>query len=160
MKKIKTALSETGEILYLRRELVAVAESATSGIIQNLFSRSVRATDYYQGGISVYNLEQKIRHLNIDFEEGVRSNCVSAEIASQMALGVAELFKTDWGIGFTGYAAPAPLIESERLFGFYAISYRQRIVAAKQLFSKIKKMKTVQENYAEEVFTDFYSLLL
>jgi nicotinamide-nucleotide amidase len=85
---------------------VAVAESLTCGRVQALIGAVSGASDYFAGGITAYSLEQKVAHLSVDRMAAEAVNCVSAQVAEQMARGVARLFRTNWGVGTTGYAEP------------------------------------------------------
>lgn len=118
-----TVLPSLGKRLIARNETIAVAESVTSGAIQWALSSIPDASLFLQGGITVYNLAQKTRQLGIDYDRAKACNCVSQEIANEMAASVIKRFVADWSIGITGYASPVP--ESDgKLYAFYAICYR------------------------------------
>src|ERR1700756_1963648 len=85
---------------------IAVAESVTSGHLQSAFSLAENASEFFQGGITVYNAIQKFKHLHVNMTEAISCNSVSPTIAEQMALNVSKSFASEWGIGITGYAAP------------------------------------------------------
>lgn len=65
------------ELFIKANETVAVAESVTAGLLQLAFSSADFATKYFQGGITVYNIGQKSRHLLIDPIHAIECNCVS-----------------------------------------------------------------------------------
>src|SRR5215471_19316107 len=104
-----------GEHMIRRKETVAVAESVTAGQLQLLFSTLPNADEFFQGGITVYNLGQKTRQLNIDPIHAQSCNSVSEKIATDMATNVAKKFVSDWGIGVTGYASPVPELDIKLL---------------------------------------------
>ena len=71
------------------------------------------ASAYFEGGITTYNLEQKVTHLGIDRAPAASVNCVSPRVAIQMAHGVRFLFRDKpeptakhWAVATTGYAEP------------------------------------------------------
>lgn len=117
------------DLLIAKGQTVAVAESVTSGHLQVAFSLAEKASSYYQGGITAYNVGQKARHLLIDPIHGQQTDCVSERIAQQMASQVCYLFAADWGLGITGYATKVPEQGVNTLFAYYAISHQGNIVA-------------------------------
>jgi PncC family amidohydrolase len=110
------ASREVGKTLYERQQTVAVAESVTSGQLQTFLSLPDHAMDFFQGGITAYNLGQKTKHLNVDPIHAFACNCVSEKIAETMARNVMTQFNSDWGIGITGYASPVPEKNIEDLY--------------------------------------------
>jgi nicotinamide mononucleotide (NMN) deamidase PncC len=76
-------LSLISQYMIRTEETVAIAESATAGLIMSNFSAAKNASFFFQGGITVYNLGQKTRHLNIEPIHADAANCVSERIAQQ-----------------------------------------------------------------------------
>jgi len=106
-----TASTKARHILDVCRRLglsVATAESITAGNIQAALSSVSGASDYFQGGVTAYNLDQKVKLLGVDREMAEACNCVSGNVAAQMAHGARDLFQTDIAIATTGYAEPCP----------------------------------------------------
>lgn len=64
--------------LLCLRQTVAVGESVTSGHLQAALSLGENARQYYQGGLTAYNLGQKARHLLVEPIQALECNCVSA----------------------------------------------------------------------------------
>jgi nicotinamide-nucleotide amidase len=87
---------------------LAVAESMTCGRIQAKIGLISGASQFFHGGITAYSLEQKVRHLGVSEEMASKVNCISMEVAEQMAQGACLLFNADLAIATTGYAEPAP----------------------------------------------------
>jgi len=52
--------------LLNRNESVAIAESVTGGLLQAAFSIAENASQFFQGGVTAYNVGQKYRHLLVD----------------------------------------------------------------------------------------------
>lgn len=86
------------------RFTLSVAESLTSGNIQAAIGAITGASTFYEGGITAYNLKQKVKLLGVDREHAEQVDCVSQRIAIEMAKGIAERFGSDIGLGTTGYA--------------------------------------------------------
>jgi hypothetical protein len=82
---------------------ISVAESCTSGNLQALLSSVNGSSDYFEGGITVYNISQKVKHLGVDRKVAEPVDCVSQEVADQMALGCSKLFETRISVSTTGY---------------------------------------------------------
>lgn len=141
----------------IRRQLskekmtISLAESVTAGHLQAAFSLAERAMEFFQGGITTYNIGQKTRHLAIDPIHAVTCNCVSAITAEQMVLGVCKLFSSDWGVSITGYAAPVPELNINRLFAFYAIAFQGRVIQSKKITAAVQSPLKVQVHYTNEV---------
>lgn len=91
------------EILSLNKMTISVAESCTSGSLQSLLTSIDGSSDYFEGGITVYNINQKVKHLKVNRKVAEKVDCVSQKVADQMAIGVANLFETRISISTTGY---------------------------------------------------------
>jgi nicotinamide-nucleotide amidase len=140
--------------LLKRNETISVAESVTSGLLQLAFSTAEKAMEFYQGGITAYNLGQKSRHLLVDPIHGISCNCVSEKIAADMALNVCKLFSSDWGIGITGFASPVPE-SGNKLFAYYAIAWHGAVIKAKKIEPGKNSPLNVQLMYARYLLKDF-----
>lgn len=140
-----------GEELIKRRETIAVAESVTSGALQAALSQAENAARFYEGGITTYNLPQKVKHFDVDFAHGVQCNCVSGEIAVDMAAGCIKLFESNWGIGITGYASPVPELDINELYAYYAIVHNENVVKTGLLRSGKKSAVDAQEDYTGQI---------
>lgn len=86
---------------------LAAAESLTCGRVQMRVGEVAGASEYFRGGITAYTLDQKVRHLGVDRAHARKVDCVSPEVAAQMARGVCKLFQSDLGVATTGYASGA-----------------------------------------------------
>lgn len=114
INRIKDKMCESGKS-------IAVAESVTAGFLQAALGSADRATEFFEGGLTAYNLGQKCRQLRVNPIQALRSNCVSEQTASELATGVAESFLASWGIGVTGYSTPTPESHDE-VYAFAAFS--------------------------------------
>ncbi|SKC41166.1 CinA family protein [Ohtaekwangia koreensis] len=141
-------------------QTVSVAESVTSGHIQAALSRAEFAMKFFQGGITAYNLGQKYRHLQVEPIHAQFTNCVSERVAMEMADNVCSLFRSDWGIGITGYAMPAPEVSVEEPFAFFSFSFRGKNLEVKKIHTTIKDAWEVQKFFTEEVIKEFASLIV
>lgn len=128
----KILLDKISYYLRDRAESIAVAESVTSGFLQLAFSQMEKAELLYKGGITAYTIDQKVKHLHIDYQEAQAVNCVSRHICEVMAQNVASLFDTEWSLATTGYATPSEESGGE-IFAFYCIAYRGQIIRSDRI---------------------------
>ncbi|NCI49387.1 CinA family protein [Sediminibacterium roseum] len=145
--------------MIARKETLAVAESVTSGYLQAAISNAKDAKDFFQGGITAYNLGQKYRHLLVDPIHAQACNCVSEQVAESMALHVCELFKSDWGVGVCGYAAAGKESGGE-MYAYFAISYDNKIINSGRVESTKKEGEETQIYFTEILLQQLYAYLL
>jgi nicotinamide-nucleotide amidase len=143
----KALIDPVKDIVIGRKQTIAVAESATAGLLQAICSAATDASMFFQGGITAYNIGQKILHLGVEPIHAEQCNCVSGTVASQMALGVCSLFRSDWGIGITGYATPVPESGNE-VFAWCAIAFKGEIMAQEKIVPAASGFFPVQREYA------------
>lgn len=128
----ENVLKFISESLINAGETVSMAESVTSGFLQFSFSQMKDASQFYKGGITAYTLDEKVNLLHIDEKQAEECDCVSMEIAQDLALNVARLYKTDWSIGVTGYATPVEA-SNYQIFAYFAFSYKNEIIFSKRM---------------------------
>ena len=146
------------ENLIGRNEKLSVAESVTAGFLQAAMASAEMALKFFEGGITTYNINQKVTHLRIDKKKGEECNCVSEQTANEMALGVCELFGTDWGIAITGYATSVP--ESDfKLFAWFSICCKGKIILAEKIDLKNQKAEDAQLEYVNIIIEKFIQTL-
>lgn len=128
----KAAVNKVRDLLTTKHQTIAVAESVTAGLVQFALSSADEAIRFFQGGLTAYNLGQKSRHLNIEPIHAISCNCVSEQVASQMALHVCTLFNSNWGTGITGYASPVQE-SGNTVFCYYAIACNGQVMVTKRI---------------------------
>lgn len=74
----KILLDKISYNLREKKESISMAESVTSGFLQLAFSQMPSAEQFFKGGITAYTIEEKVKHLNIDFDEALATNCVKS----------------------------------------------------------------------------------
>lgn len=154
----KKELESIGKLLLKKHETIAVAESVTSGLLQFAFSTIPDAAQFFQGGITAYNLAQKFKHLTVEPLHALAVNCVSGQVATQMALQVCENYKSHWGIGITGYASPVPE-SGHQLFAFFAIANNDKIKVTGKMRPAPDDPPAIQLKYTTTVLHKFYLAL-
>jgi PncC family amidohydrolase len=152
-------IAQIKDSLLSDHQTLAVAESVTSGHLQVAFASAEMASQFFQGGLTTYNLGQKCRHLKVEPIHAESCNCVSEKVAAEMAINGSSLFLSDWGIGITGYAAPIPELNINELFAYYAISYRGKVQDKKFIAAKTDEPMKVQIFYVNEILAAFNELI-
>ena len=147
----KQNLDKAGKLLIDEGYSIAIAESVTAGNIQAAFSLAENTTRFFQGGITLYNIGQKCRHLNIDPIHAEHCNCVSQKVSDEMAANICDLFCTGYGIAIIGYASPVPEKNFERLFAYVSIARNKKVVLSKKIFAENTSPREVQMFYTERV---------
>lgn len=158
--KLKKRIDSIAGYLVERGSTVAVAESVTAGTMQALFSNAQDASLFFQGGITVYNIGQKCRHLLVEPTHALQCNSVSGKVSHQMALSVCNLFSSDYGIGITGYASAVPEQNIHDLFSYVSIAAKGKIVVSEKIAAGNLKQEAVQLFYAEKAIALFCDALI
>jgi nicotinamide-nucleotide amidase len=146
----KKILGSLGKKLLKKKHSLAVAESVTAGLLQFAFSCIPDAARFFQGGLTAYNITQKFKHLQVEPLHALSVNCVSLQVAKEMALHVCRLYSSDWGIGVTGYASPVPE-SGNQVFAFFAITYRGKIRSAGKINPKKADPPGIQWLYVNHI---------
>jgi nicotinamide-nucleotide amidase len=102
----ETIENEVGKLLYSQHQTISTAESCTGGKIAQMLTSIPGASNYFKGSIVSYAESVKEDVLGIEADVIRKHHVVSAEVATQMALGVQRLMKTDYAIATTGNAGP------------------------------------------------------
>lgn len=141
-----------------RHQTVAVAESVTAGTLQWAFSHAVDASLFFEGGITLYNISQKVTRLHVDERHAKEVNSVSQQVADEMAINVCKLFNCNWGIGITGYCTPVK--ESDfKVFAFYSIAHNASVQEGSILYTPLSQPGDIQLDYCNQVLKRFEFLL-
>ena len=104
------ATARAAELLALagtQGRTLAVAESLTGGALASAIVAVPGASVCFRGGVVAYATELKATLLGVDPVLLERVGAVDADVAAQMALGVARLAGAAVGIATTGVAGPS-----------------------------------------------------
>ena len=102
----QTLAGVVSDLLRENNFSLALAESCTGGLIAKRLTDIPGASDFFKGGVIAYSNESKARLLNLSENILEKEGAVSSSAADQMADGVRELFKADFGVSVTGIAGP------------------------------------------------------
>ena len=115
---------------------IAVAESASGGLISHLITNVPGSSDYFRGGVVAYDNEVKVKVLGVSRETLARYGAVSCETAEEMAQGVRKLMNANIGLSDTGVAGPAGATPGKPVGLFYiGISSDLGTSAVEHIFS-------------------------
>lgn len=89
-----------------REMTLAVAETATGGLLAAAFTNLCGASKFFAGGCVCYSNESKMQLLDVPEDILMQHGAVSAENAVAMAAGAAEKLGADYGVAITGFAGP------------------------------------------------------
>jgi nicotinamide-nucleotide amidase len=98
--------SVVGNLLQASGQTLAVAESCTGGGLGQALTAIPGSSGYFWGGVIAYDNRVKENVLGVSGADLATEGAVSATVAEQMATGVRDRLKTDWGISITGIAGP------------------------------------------------------
>jgi nicotinamide-nucleotide amidase len=95
-----------GRELRSRGLSLAVAESATGGMVGERITRVPGSSDYFKGGVIAYTYEVKEALLGVPGELLREKGAVNEEVAVAMARGARDRLKAGIGVAVTGVAGP------------------------------------------------------
>ena len=141
----QTLLADLKAQLVEKGLKIAVAESITCGNLQAAFGSISGASAFFEGGMTVYSLQQKCRLLNIDPQHAAAVNCVSAQVTSELAKSICEKFQVNLGIGTTGYAEANPEHDIAEPIAYIALWHNQTEVAKQTIIGKNLNRQQMQD---------------
>lgn len=94
------------DLLRAQELTLAVAETATGGMLASAFTDICGASKFFAGGCVCYSNESKMQLLDVPECLLAQHGAVSAENAVAMAVGAAERLGADYGLAITGFAGP------------------------------------------------------
>lgn len=96
-----------GRLLKQQNKTISTAESCTGGKIAQVLTSVSGASNYFMGSIVSYATKTKVSVLGIPKKLIKEYSVVSAEVASEMAISIKSIMKTDYAIATTGNAGPS-----------------------------------------------------
>lgn len=95
-----------GNMLHKNGLTVSTAESCTGGHLSAMITSVPGSSDYFTGSVIAYDNRIKQEMLAVSEKTLVQHGAVSKETALEMAKGIRNRYKTDYGIATTGIAGP------------------------------------------------------
>ncbi len=93
-------------LLIKKKEVIAIAESCTGGLLSQLLTELSESSRYFILGLVLYSNRAKENILKIPASIIRKKGAVSEDVACLMAKSVRLLAKAGFGIGITGIAGP------------------------------------------------------
>jgi nicotinamide-nucleotide amidase len=94
------------DLLRSQEKMLAVAETATGGLLANAFTDVCGASKFFSGGCVCYSNDSKMQLLDIPECLLLQHGAVSAEAAVAMATGASEKLGADYALAITGFTGP------------------------------------------------------
>lgn len=106
LKEMNDSKKKVHYLLSSNNLTVSCAESCTGGAISRALVSYSGASNFFKGGVVAYSSDVKKNLLGVS-ERTIKSfGVVSVEVASEMALGALDLFKTNYAVATTGFVDP------------------------------------------------------
>ena len=139
---------EVGNLLRQKGMTLGVVESATGGLISHLITNVPGSSDYYQGAVTAYSNELKIKLVGVREETINQYGAVSAQVAEEMAEGGRKKLAVDICLADTGIAGPGGATPGKPVGLFYiGLSYHNRTYSRKYIFGRDREQN--KEDAAE-----------
>jgi len=124
---------QVGEALTKKKLTVSTAESCTGGLIMSTLTDVSGSSAYVMGGIVTYSNEAKMQMVNVQESTLIQHGAVSEPTAREMAIGVRNVFDTDYALSVTGIAGPGGGTDEKPVgLTFIGLSGRDGLVAVQR----------------------------
>ncbi len=110
---------EIGRLLKKHRLTLAIAESATGGLLTHVITNVSGSSEYCEGGMVTYSNRMKEEELGVEEETLKKHGAVSSEVAKEMASGIRRKRDVDIALSTTGIAGPTGATPGKPVGLFY-----------------------------------------
>lgn len=122
----------TARILLDKGLTISVAESCTGGYLAHRLTKIPNASQYFIGGIVVYDNSLKTSELGVPNSILEKHGAVSEEVVQIMAENVHKKYKTDIGVAISGIAGPSGGTVDKPVGTIWvALSFRNNLITRK-----------------------------
>jgi PncC family amidohydrolase len=126
---------DIGYLLLKNHLTLGTVESATGGLISHLITNISGSSDYYQGSITSYSNEIKMKLVGVSKETLEKYGAVSHQVAEEMAVGGRKALGVDICVADTGIAGPGGATDTKPVGLFYlGLSYHNGTFSRKHIF--------------------------
>lgn len=94
-------------VIAMQGRTLATAESITGGQLGSIITSIPGASQIFRGGVIAYATDLKSSLLGVSNSVLAAGGAVQAQVALEMAMGVATKLEADFGLAVTGVAGPA-----------------------------------------------------
>lgn len=139
---------EIGDLLRQKGLTLGTVESATGGLISHAITNIAGSSDYFQGSVTSYSNEIKMKLIGVSAGTLEKYGAVSAEVAEEMAAGGRKMLGVDICIADTGIAGPGGATEGKPVGLFYlGLADSRGALSRRHLFSGDREQN--KQNAAE-----------
>jgi len=110
---------EIGRLLKKHRLTLAIAESATGGLLTHLITNVSGSSEYCEGGMVAYSNRMKEEELGVKEETLKKHGAVSSQVAEEMVSGIRRKRGVDVALSTTGIAGPTGATPGKPVGLFY-----------------------------------------
>ncbi len=126
---------DVGNLLRQKGLTLGLVESATGGLISHLITSTPGSSDYYQGSVTAYSNEAKIKVVRVKETTINKYGTVSRQVAEEMAQGGRKVLAVDICLSDTGIAGPSGASPGKPVGLFYiGLSHQARTDSQKHNF--------------------------
>ncbi len=126
---------EIGRLLKKHGLTLAIAESATGGLLTHLITNVSGSSEYCEGGMVTYSNRMKEEELGVKEGTLKKHGAVSSQVAKEMASGIRRKRGVDIGLSTTGIAGPTGATPEKPVGLFYiGLSSKQGTLSRKCQF--------------------------
>ena len=143
-----TLAEVVGHLLKAKCKTLAVAESCTGGYVSHQITSVAGCSDYFKGSVVAYSNSIKQNVLGVNRKSLEEFGAVSEHVAKEMAIGVKNIFNTDFTIATTGIAGPGGGSE-EKPTGtvWIAIAGENEVFAKKFQFGNDREINIIRSGH-------------
>jgi PncC family amidohydrolase len=127
------------EIINIMRErklTLGAVESATGGLISHLITNVSGSSDVYQGSITSYSNNIKVKIVGVKESTLEKYGAVSHQVAEEMAAGGRKVLGVDICVADTGIAGPTGATSGKPVGLFYlGLSHKDGTFSRKHIFN-------------------------
>jgi len=127
------------EIINIMRErklTLGAVESATGGLISHLITNVSGSSDVYQGSITSYSNDIKVKIIGVKESTLEKYGAVSHQVAEEMAAGGRKVLGVDICVADTGIAGPTGATSGKPVGLFYlGLSHKDGTFSRKHIFN-------------------------
>ena len=106
MQDLLPLAERVGALLKQRKEMVAIAESSSGGLLSAALLAVPGASAYFLGGAVVYTAKARVLLMDLPRESVAGMRSASEPYALLLARTAQERFSATWGLSETGAAGP------------------------------------------------------
>ncbi|MFC2002539.1 CinA family protein [Chloroflexota bacterium] len=127
---------EVGNLLRQKGLTLGVVESATGGLISHLITNVSGSSDYYNGSVTAYSNETKIKVAGVKEDTISTYGAVSYQVVEEMAEGGRKVLAVDICLADTGIAGSGGATPGKPVGLFYfGLSYASGTYSQKHNFA-------------------------